>query len=283
MTTGCLIGLVAETPVHVGIGQANEAIDLPVAREKTTHIPHVPGSGVKGALRVWAGGTDLDINQLFGTDTTDEGSDRAAGTILCGEARLALLPVRCTSDSYKWVTCPLIINRLIRDMQRFNMPINMPNSMGNLVYQVADGYHRKASGNNTPLGLEEREFTYSGDIDDAVINLFAPLVGDAFDRATLKAKIVILSDEDFVWFAQFGLPVAMRNRLNEHKIVDGGGLWSEETLSVDTVMWMLLGERMAGQVDLVKEKIGGKPYIQMGGNETIGQGWFKMAVAGCAP
>ena len=49
MTTE-IIGLLAETYIHPGTGQSAGAIDLPVARERVTQYPFVPGSSMKGAL-----------------------------------------------------------------------------------------------------------------------------------------------------------------------------------------------------------------------------------------
>ncbi|HEY7420145.1 MAG TPA: RAMP superfamily CRISPR-associated protein, partial [Ktedonobacteraceae bacterium] len=41
----------ALSPLHAGTGQGAGVIDLPVAREKATNIPFLPGSSLKGALR----------------------------------------------------------------------------------------------------------------------------------------------------------------------------------------------------------------------------------------
>ena len=278
MTKGNLIGLTAETPIHVGIGQASEALDLPVAREAITRFPHIPGSGVKGALRIWADGTALkpQADILFGTASGgDDGTDERAGTILCGEARLALLPIRCTSDAYKLVTCPMIINRLIRDLNRMQLPAPK------ITAQVHSGdYLGRRLDGETPLGLEEREFNHAGTLPDKLIDLLSPLMGDTFGSFDLASRIVVLSDADFKWFAEFGLPIATRNALDEHKIVKPGALWSEETLAPDTVMWMSLIERTKGALSNFKSAMVDAPYLQMGGNETIGQGWFALHLYG---
>ncbi len=46
-----LIGLRADSFVHVGIGQSFGEVDLPFVREAATHYPFIPGSALKGALR----------------------------------------------------------------------------------------------------------------------------------------------------------------------------------------------------------------------------------------
>ena len=40
----------AVTPVHVGSGRGIGYIDLPVAREKVTDWPYIPGSSIKGVM-----------------------------------------------------------------------------------------------------------------------------------------------------------------------------------------------------------------------------------------
>ncbi len=273
MTKTVLLGLLAETPIHVGIGQAAEALDLPVAREHTTRFPHIPGSGVKGAFRVWAEEKPAlkpEIKTLFGAASGDDtGNDAGAGTVLFGEARLALLPMRCTTDSFKLATCPLIINRLLRDMDRAGMPQTQ------VIPSVLNETYLGQAAAGAPLGLEEREFTQAGTIDAGISKLLKALMGDGVP-ADFDSKLVILSDGDFKWFAEFGLPVAMRNALDENKIVKPGALWAEETLAPDTVMWMVLSERSAGATAQLTGAINNKTYVQMGGNETIGQGWFSV-------
>lgn len=310
MTGTVLFGMVAETPVHVGIGQAADAIDLPVARERTTGFPHVPGSGVKGAWRVWFNETvGLDVKtepdadgekrktqvekpitaQLFGKGGGESAGDEGAGTLLFGEARLALLPIRSTSDSYKLATCPTIVRRLLRDRARANLPAKAE------VPDVADrqylGDQISHGSEAVPLGLEEREFSHGGQTDDDLREIFRDLMGgSALAEPAFKRKFVVLSDTDFAWFATFGLPVAMRNALDENKIVKGGALWAEETLATDTVMWSVLSERRSGAVDELTGHFGEPEsegeqshgqakatYLQIGGNETIGQGWFAVS------
>ena len=275
MTQGKLIGLVAETPIHVGIGQAADALDLPVAREAVTRYPHVPGSGVKGAFREWSNTNGLakQTRELFGDASggEDDGSGGAAGMILCGEARLAMLPVRCTSDAYKLVICPLIINRLLRDLKRVKVA-----SLAVTATVQPGHYLGSATTDGAPLGLEEREFQRGGDLPENLVELLAPLAEHVLEKSILTQRIVVLHDADFKWFAEFALPVATRNALDDNKIVKSGALWSEETLASDTVMWMVLNERVAGKLADVICQVEATPYIQMGGNETIGQGWFSM-------
>lgn len=266
-----LVTLIAETHIHPGVGQSTGALDLPVARERTTQYPFIPGSGVKGAYRVWATekATGLQVKTLFGRGSGDDsGAVDGAGGLLCADARLLLLPVRCLSDAYKWVTCPAILHRLQRDNDR----------AGNksIIWELAEpgaGKHLGVGTTDDWLGLEEREFRNAGTIAPTVISALEKLIGS--DMASgLAEKLIILSDRDFTWFAQYGLPIMARNVLDKDKI--STNLWYEETLAPDTIMYVLFGERSPGQVKNFTSAIPSAPYVQMGGNETIGQGWFKM-------
>lgn len=269
--TAAIVTLVAETHIHAGVGQSTSALDIPVAREKTTHFPFIPGSGVKGAFRVW--GTEkaagLDCKKLFGNASGyDAGNDSGAGSLLCSDARLMLLPVRCLSDAYKWVTCPAILRRLVRDCTRagytaLDWSLPVPN----------DEAYFGAGDKGQWLGLEKREFECAGAVDPSVITRLQAFVGPEMAQ-DMEKRLVILSDTDFIWFAQYALPVMARNVLNENKI--SGNLWYEETMAPDTILYALFGERKPGAVKTFSAAISDAPYVQMGGNETIGQGWFKM-------
>ena len=41
----------AFSPLYAGTGQGVGVIDLPIAREKATNLPYLPGSSLKGVLR----------------------------------------------------------------------------------------------------------------------------------------------------------------------------------------------------------------------------------------
>lgn len=290
MSGTAIISLVAETNIHAGVGQSTGALDLPVARERTTHYPFIPGSGVKGAFRVWAverAGLDKDVNELFGpkVNSADAGDGLYAGSLLLSDARLLLLPVRCLSDAYKWVTCPAILQRFKRDCERAGK-----NGLANFTlpdFGTSETCFFGPAG-GASLGLEEREFSHNGEVGDDIRKAMKAVVGDGL-KDFVDQRLVVLSDTDFTWFARYALPVMARNVLDDNKI--STNLWYEESLAPDTVMYVLLANRakkdgVEPPVSRVSGAIGADEagsYIQMGGNETIGQGWFKMSVLGDRP
>src|SRR5437899_12957174 len=111
----------ALSPLHAGIGQGAGAIDLPIAREKATGLPFLPGSSLKGALRALCE-DPIMRTKVFGPDTaaSDPNSDYAS-SIQFSDQRLLLLPIRSLAGTFAWVTSPYVLRRLVRDLQDFQL------------------------------------------------------------------------------------------------------------------------------------------------------------------
>jgi len=289
-----IIGLMAETPLHPGAGQVAAAIDLPVARE-STGFPYIPASSMKGALRALA-------REAFPPETSDSdqeslkvrklfGSIDGAGELLFGDARLLLLPIRSLTEPYRWVTCPLILERLKRDLCRLKPDTKSRLDWADLYLlesEFTDDSQAVVFDESTgPLHLEEYRFVRKEITEIEVLKgwmtALSLILPEAFmnpsDEKPLSAlhrRLTIIPNEAFIWFARFGLPVRARNALTEGtKTAEGGALWYEEQLPVDSVLYMPLSERVEGAF---KEtgKLFADGYLQVGGDETIGQGWVKM-------
>ena len=268
-----ILGMLAETHVHPGAGQREGAVDLPVARERTTDYPFVPGSGVKGAVRELAertlGGTEDDnrrIKRLYG-------APEKAGDLSFTDARLLLLPVRSLATATVWLTCPHLIERYGRDLERAGLD--------EVPAIEAPGEHRflgpKSLGER--LFLEERLFTRAGELPAGLVETLRPLFGDSPAAARLAERLVIVRDDDFAWFARYALPVHARNVLDDRTKVSTN-LWYEESLAPDTLLYTLVvcrDEEAAQHLRDLFFGAGGRPYLQLGGNETVGQGWFRLA------
>ncbi|SMP21003.1 CRISPR-associated protein, Cmr4 family [Laceyella tengchongensis] len=263
---GYIMGMLAETSIHPGAGQVYSVIDLPVAREATTSYPTIPGSSLKGALRDKARQEKLEVNKIFGIEDS-------AGAVSVADARLLLLPIRSLTGHFRWVTCPYLINRFYRDCQLINKTgitiDKAPSSHEAVVASVRD--------QEEVLFLEEYSFKTKPDPEliEQVANNISFLIHHESVRNELKHRLVIIRDEDFSYFAQYGLPIQSRNRLDE-ETKKSIGLWQEETIPPDTVFYTLLMGRFGKEREL-KELVSflsQSRYLQVGGNETIGQGWF---------
>ncbi len=112
---GKLMFIYSESPVHAGAGEGIGAIDLPIQRERVTNWPAIYGTGIKGALRECFAEDDPDTAAVFGPLSTADGG--SAGALSVGDAKLLLFPVRSLKGTFAYITCPLALKRLNRDIQ----------------------------------------------------------------------------------------------------------------------------------------------------------------------
>ena len=263
-----MLGLLAETSIHPGAGRSMGVVDLPVAREASTHYPVLVGSSLKGALKDKAAEVaPRDVNERFG-------SQERAGDLLVADARLLLLPVRSLTTAFRWVTCPHLVERYARDLRRAGLtppPAPVVNRD-----EVLTTRREEADGDS--LFLEERQFTVAGEPDDALVSSIEPLLLHADTRGRLKSQLAVLHDDDFAWFVRYGLALQARNVLDD-ETKQSKNLWYEETLPPDTVMHALIAARTPAALATVSALFPEEdPYLQAGGNETVGQGWFAVSV-----
>ncbi len=259
-----MIGLLAETPIHPGTGRSVGVVDLPVARESATDYPVLVSSSLKGALKDRAKTKGAgEIDRRFGVED-------AAGDLLVSDGRLLLLPVRNLTGSYRWATCPHLIERYCRDLARAGLgPIPpVPKVERGKVLTSAEG----------DLFLEERQFSVAGPPDKALVEAMGALLLHDSCHERVGEQLAVLNDDDFAWFVRYGLSVQARNVLEE-ETKKSKNLWYEETLPPDTVMYALLIGRMAESLSVLDQLFPAEdPYCQTGGNETVGQGWFAVKV-----
>ena len=264
MMTTAMLGLLAETPIHPGAGSGMGVVDLPVAREAATDYPVLVGSSLKGALR----------DKMETTKTGDAkvrfGSPEKAGDVLVSDARLLLLPVRSLTGSYRWTTCRHLIERYCRDLGRAGLrPLpEVPDVPCRSVLAAGSGN----------LFLEERQFLICRKPADNLANAIAPLILHHDTGKRLSDQIAVLHDDDFAWFVRYGLAIQARNVLDDGT-KQSKNLWYEETLPPDTVLYALVMGRSGDALDSLDSLLPeGDPYLQVGGNETVGHGWFAATI-----
>lgn len=271
MMQAIMVGMLAEAPLHPGTGQSVGAIDLPVQRESTTGYPVVVGSSLKGALRDYAEQGDLpspQVNDLFGlADQT--------GSLGVTDGKLLLLPLRTLHQAYSWVTCPYALERLKRDLEFAGHATAWE------IPAVADQEAMTASCTpGQPVFLEEYAYTATAPHDQwpALTAALAPLLHHPRTRERLSHQLTIISDDEFRHFAEYGLTVRARNKLDDNKKSEA--LWYEESLPTDTVLYFLLISRSDDSPALTRlqDGIATQPYLQVGGNESVGQGWCVLQV-----
>lgn len=313
-----LMALHALTFLHPGTGQTTGVVDLPVQREVHTGFPMIASSGLKGALRekaelAWKPNEEK-VYAVFGPKESE-----AAGALALTDARILLLPVRSLQRVFFWVTCPMVLNRLSRDLE-FAGKAN-----GSVPKGVAVGKGKcippEGANLSGPVALEELRFEVEASAAKqkrcagfvTVLKTIAPGLGDG----RIDKTLLIIEDDDFSYLCRHALQVSARIALNEKKTTTGGGgnLWYEETLPPETVMYSILlaneprykpkpkkpepsGEtnsEIVGQGETVASAAGHVPqnapdvmkevdsllheqYLQVGGNETVGQGWCRVTL-----
>lgn len=291
-----LLTLYTHTFFHPGAGSTTGAIDLPVQREVHTGYPMLAGSGLKGSLREKAEkmGREQEVSQVFGPEGRAEDT-KAAGCLLVGDARILAFPVRSLTRTFFWVTCDQVLARLKRDLNLIGLKVEWNLS------ELRAGERRALvpEGTMVPelLMLEEMDFepvpsSQVGRIASFLAEeVLPPEVGEVFVEK-FKTDLAVVSSTDFAYIVKNATQVSARIALDENKTTSGqgGNLWYEETIPPETVFYSLL---MTTAPRLKKGAIGtagealsfigevlGDGLIQVGGNETVGQGWCLTRMVG---
>ncbi len=259
-----MVGLLAETPLHPGASQSAGAIDLPVQRERATKYPVIVGSSLKGSLRnglelAWDDEQSEQVDRLFGKPD-------GIGQISITDGRLLLLPIRSLQHAFVWITCPYLLERFQRDLQltdhssSWSIPAVAPSHV--LIAHLPENSH---------LFLEEFAFSVQNHpVLQEIGQDIAPLMAHESARSRLAHHLAVIPDQDFRYFAEYGLPVNARNQLNDNKISQN--LWYEEALPADTLLYYLALSSEDALTPLL-EHIQHSPYLQLGGHASVGQGY----------
>jgi CRISPR-associated protein Cmr4 len=270
--------LYTETSLHAGTGSTASVVDLPIQRERTTQLPMVAGSGVKGALRAQYTG-DGEVT-LFGPDNRN--ADAHAGAISIGDARIVLFPVQALSDVFAFATSPLALSRLKRLAP--GLPCPVPPQSKALV--------NSASSLITGARVVLEEFSFdaqkSPDVDALAtwLSTHALPQGEeyAYWREKLSRSLIVLPDADFRDFCRNSTEISTRVRLERgSKTVATGALWTEERLPADCLLAapVLIGsarDKSGWSAEDIAQALGQgiAPRIQLGGDETTGSGFVAV-------
>ncbi|HLX08582.1 MAG TPA: type III-B CRISPR module RAMP protein Cmr4 [Thermoanaerobaculia bacterium] len=306
-----LVFVHALSPLHAGTGQSVGAIDLPIARERPTGIPLVPGSSIKGALRARSGDRPL-TREVFGPDTT--ASSEHAGSVHFSDAHLVLLPVRSIAGTFAWVTSPYLLRRLARDAREasLELPACTPAPAApdrctilGATLTVGDGAARR-------VVLEDLDFTPTviapGDASDASpaasLPALAKTIGEllfpdgspdaAGWRTSFAERLCLVHDDVMALLLDTATEVSARVRLDDDtKTVAKGALWYEEALPAETVLAGLAvagntaathgrEARQAGELLAHVQALAAQGMIQLGGKAGVGRGSCVLHLAGGA-
>jgi len=294
-----MLFIYVETPLHAGIGRGLGTVDLPIQRERTTGYPTVHASGLKGCLRAQAKATGKLTNDehlaIFGPET-DKASEYA-GALSTGDARLLLFPVRSLAGVFAWCTSVDALARFRREAAMVGLALtwsDLPplDKASDLVWVNGDALKAGDS-----VVLEEFSFAPKSEQAAAVKEIGEWLAvnalpqTDEYDywRKALPNKLCVLPEDAFRDFALYATEVQTHVRLDPvKKTVETGALWTAESLPVDTLLYaplMATGSR-SKDVNLDAKQVLQKladlplPRVQLGGDETTGQGVVALRMSG---
>lgn len=267
------------SPLHAGTGQGIGVIDLPIAREKATNLPYLPGSTLKGSLRDEIGNEDGLREKIFGPDKVD-GDSTYSGSIVFTDQKLLCLPVRSLLGTFAWVTSPYILERFKRDCD--GCP-DVPVVTDTAECMVANGEVCKLNHNGKVI-LEDLDLTAKDDSNTvAWADMLARKIfpNDETWQTFFTQRFCIVSDDVMNFLAETATEVIARNKLDdERKTTVKGALWYEESLPAETILSGLL-VRVRGDDSYIDQitKITENP-LQFGGSMTVGRGMCKMIIGG---
>ncbi len=282
----------ALSPLHAGIGQGAGVIDMPIAREKATNLPFLPGSSIKGALRtrLLQDDTMKKYKDIFGSDPTDSVQMRAS-SVLFSDQRLLLLPVRSIAGTFAWVTSPYILQRFMRELAEVEEANTAPKTV-----PVMDDYGVCYLTQSGKAALAIKNTVYLEDVD-LKVQESAPGTSTLAEWATwlserlfqgvekgfwqplFTARLCLVHDDVFHFMSQHTTEITARIRLEESsKTVTSGGLWYEEALPAETILTGIAVITPVKDVSLPDTEIAQglqkltKKTIQFGGKATVGRG-----------
>lgn len=265
----------ALTPLHAGTGQAQDLIDLPIARMKGTNLPFVPGSSIKGVLRgaceVASDWTDQQVFAAFGPPKSDAAAH--AGALVVGDARLLALPVRSFRGTFAWVTSPLLMELAKRDLQ---WTLNVP------TLNSASAMHVTGSVNQHQgkIYLEDVDLraTESADAKGWAVKLANLLYPNA--PTVFTNRFVVVDDDTLTFLSETATQVDARVSIDrDTRTVKEGALWLEESLPAETVLVGLMASDKSRRKDhsmsgteILDKLLSTERAEQLGGKASVGRG-----------
>jgi CRISPR-associated protein Cmr4 len=289
----------ALSSLHAGTGQGIGVIDLPIAREKATALPFLPGSSVKGTSRdSYLALKAKELNDLekakeattkyFGPEAGDNAAEFASA-LQFSDQRLLLLPVRSLVGTFAWITSPYILKRFKRDALdagRASFGLNIPtvSSLQQCLVTNPSTGKTSAIAKVGKVFLEDLDLTADDKSNDAAAwaDAIAKNVSSS-DQDFLKERFCVVSDDVMSFLVETATEVSARIHLDDNaKTVADGGLWYEEALPCETVLYGLVMAteiKASGAIPTVAmdevEKLITKP-VQFGGKATVGRGVCRL-------
>lgn len=291
-TTQNLVFIHALTALHPGTGQGVGDIDLPIAREKATGIPYLPGSSLKGSLRATYEGKDAD--QIFGSE--NPANESSASAIQFTDMRLIALPVRSLAGTFAYVTSPYLLHRLRRDALDTgltNVPAMPPPMITESTIVTGTSTLKLTVGNENKVLLEDLDLPIAATNADEWAKwlsekIFPTTATQNDDHTFFTQRLCIVHDDIMTFLLDTALEINARIRIDDDKkTVAKGALWYEEMLPAETILAGLAvanpprkTELSSGDIMAKVQNIVATHSLQLGGKATIGKGLCRVIFTG---
>ncbi|MBE7504321.1 MAG: type III-B CRISPR module RAMP protein Cmr4 [Verrucomicrobiales bacterium] len=254
-----ILYLFTRTPLHVGAGASVGAIDQPIIRERPTGFPVIPATSLKGTFAdAWnVPGTDGKLQRspegewLFGST---DANNAFAGALQFSEARLLAFPIRSARGSFAWITCPLMLQRAIRDRVLARALLdNLPEPKDETAIFDAGADSKLTLANQ--VVLEEYTFQHVNWLGLAGLGKeLAEVLSDDPIWEAVADRLVILSNGMMSFFAQNACEVAQHVRIDDETgAAAGGALFNQENVPSETMFYAVL-HAFRGRGDAFKDK-----------------------------
>lgn len=305
---GWMLYVHALSPLHNGTGAAVGVIDLPVARERVTTWPYLPGSSLKGVLRDAAEAAAVDqakgdaalrqryeqlVKAIFGPDT--QHADEGAGAVWFADAHLLCFPVRSFRGTFAWVTCRLALERWLRDLRaidgRAAVDLPPPPPPGSTHVAIRGILDDPPTG-QTSIALEDIDLPVVGHpaTGDAPALAVAKTIADTVFRegywhAEFQKRFAVVDDDTFTQLAATATEVVARIRLDPNsKTVAAGALWYEEAVPAEAIFAAPLGIAPRRAADEAPARKFLPLFVeatahQIGGHAGVGRGLVRLRLA----
>ncbi|RKD27938.1 CRISPR-associated protein Cmr4 [Caminicella sporogenes DSM 14501] len=280
----------AVTPVHAGTGRELGIIDMPIQKESHTGIPKIEGASIKGCMREAYRLKNKDKSEeniLFGYEDGNDG----AGLIGFSDAKLLFYPIKSVQNLFTYITCTYLINRFLED-KNFMNKCDIKSILEDIKEGQAIIYTKNKDikkGKKIVLDVYDFEIDcvckLEENCDENDEKCCVEDIRELYKKLELKRDIAVLNDTDFMEIISLNREVITRNRIDhETGIVKNGGLFIEEYLPAESVLYSLLLvngilEEQKKNKELVKRYKQSIPkLLQIGGNKTIGKGIVKALI-----
>jgi CRISPR-associated protein Cmr4 len=289
------------TPLHTGGEEGSGGIDRAVLRESTTGFPYIPSSTLKGAHKALSATKTPGFNAAFGS----AGSNGSQGCLLWSDASILALPVRSVVGTFAWVTCPLLVARMVRwaDMGgglgkalanagQAVLNTTMPNAESALGGQGEqdntawdDAVLRPPGNQDYFLGTGRLEASTATNHRQTWGSFAAALAAQLFGIDTywapfFRSRLLLVSNDNFGRLIREALVVEAQIQIDDNRgtTVDGSLRYTEslptETLLVSAVRCEkpLTSGATLEEAWKIFADLAAKPTIQLGADESKGRG-----------